>query len=89
MSITATRKTQVISEFRRDAKDVGSPEVQAAILTDRIKALTEHLKAHPKDYATQRGLLAMVSNRSRLLRYLARTNKDGYQALITRLGLRK
>lgn len=89
MSITATRKQQVISEFRRDVKDVGSPEVQAAILTDRIKALTEHLKLHPKDYATQRGLLAMVSNRSRLLRYLARTDKNAYQALIARLGLRK
>lgn len=89
MSITAARKTQVIAEYRRDAKDVGSPEIQAAILTDRIKALTEHLKTHKKDFATQRGLLAMVSNRSRLLRYLARTNKEGYQALIARLGLRK
>ncbi len=89
MSITATRKQEVISEFRRDAKDVGSPEVQAAILTDRIKALTEHLKVHRKDYATQRGLLAMVSNRSRLLRYLARTDRNAYLALIARLGLRK
>ncbi len=89
MSITAPRKQAVIAEFRRNAKDVGSPEVQAAILTDRIKALTEHLKSNPKDYATQRGLLAMVSNRSSLLRYLARTDKNAYLNLISRLGLRK
>ena len=89
MSITPARKQAVIADFRRNATDVGSPEVQAAVLTDRIKALTEHLKLHPKDFATQRGLLAMVSNRSRLLRYLARTDKAAYQAVIARLGLRK
>lgn len=89
MSITAERKGEVVSEFRRDEKDSGSPEVQVAILTERIKNLTEHLKDHKHDFASRRGLLQMVSKRSRLLRYLQRTNRQGYLDLIARLGLRK
>lgn len=89
MSITAERKSEVVAEFRRDEKDSGSPEVQVAILTERIKNLTEHLKSHKHDYASRRGLLQMVSKRSRLLRYLQRTNRQSYLDLIGRLGLRK
>lgn len=89
MSITVSQKAKVTADFRRDAKDTGSPEVQCAVLTERIKNLTEHLKAHPKDYATQRGLLGMVSKRSRLLRYVQRVDAKGYTTLCDRLGLRK
>ena len=89
MTITAEKKASVIEEFRRDEKDSGSPEVQVAILTERIKALTEHLRTHRKDFSTRRGLLTMVSKRARLLRYLAREDRAAYQALIARLGLRR
>ena len=89
MAITAEKKTQLISEFRRDEKDSGSPEVQVSILTERINNLTGHLREHKHDFASRRGLLQMVSTRNRLLRYLARTNRAAYQALIGRLGLRK
>ena len=89
MSITAERKAEVIKEFQRDANDSGSPEVQVAVLTTRIKELTEHLKVHKHDYSSQRGLLQMVSTRSRLLRYLARIDRQRYLDLIKRLGLRK
>ena len=89
MSITAERKAQVIEEYRRDEKDTGSPEVQVAVLTTRIRELTEHLKSHKHDYASRRGLLQMVSTRSRLLKYLARIDRQRYLDLIKRLGLRK
>jgi len=89
MSITAEKKQQVIAEYRRDEKDTGSPEVQVAVLTARIKELTEHLKVHRHDYASQRGLLQMVSTRNSLLRYLKRTKRASYLELIARLGLRK
>ncbi len=89
MSITAQRKTEVIKEYQRDGKDSGSPEVQVAILTTRIRELTEHLKVHKHDYSSQRGLLQMVSTRTRLLRYLARIDRQGYLDLIKKLGLRK
>lgn len=89
MAITAEKKTQLISEFRRDEKDSGSPEVQVSILTERINNLTGHLREHKHDFHSRRGLLQMVSTRNRLLRYLARTNRAAYQALIGRLGLRK
>ena len=89
MAITAERKTEVISEFRRDDKDSGSPEVQIAVLTERINNLTQHLRDHKHDFASRRGLLQMVSTRNRLLRYLARTNRASYQSLIGKLGLRK
>ncbi|MEO1235457.1 MAG: 30S ribosomal protein S15 [Planctomycetota bacterium] len=89
MSITAERKAEVIKEFQRNDKDSGSPEVQVAVLTARIRELTEHLKSHKHDYASQRGLLQMVSTRSRLLRYLARIDRQRYLDLIQKLGLRK
>jgi len=89
MSITAEKKQQVIEEFRRDDKDTGSPEVQVAVLTARIKELTEHLKVHKHDFASRRGLLQMVSTRTRLLRYVKNTNRQSYLDLIGKLGLRK
>ncbi|MEM1211228.1 MAG: 30S ribosomal protein S15 [Planctomycetota bacterium] len=89
MSITAERKTEVIKEFGRTESDSGSPEVQVAILTHRIKELTEHLKQHKQDFASRRGLLNQVSKRNRLLRYLQRTNRQSYLDLIAKLGLRK
>ena len=89
MSITAEKKQELISQYRRSDGDSGSPEVQVAILTERISALTEHLRANKQDHASRRGLLLMVSKRNRLLRYLARKNRGAYQELIARLGLRK
>jgi small subunit ribosomal protein S15 len=89
MPIAAEAKKQMISEYRRQDGDTGSPEVQIALLTRRIADLTGHLRAHRHDHASRRGLLMMVGRRNRLLRYLARTDRDAYQALIKRLGLRK
>ncbi|MEE9212238.1 MAG: 30S ribosomal protein S15 [Phycisphaeraceae bacterium] len=89
MTITAEQKTQLISEYRRGDTDSGSPEVQVALLTERISSLTGHLRTHKHDYASRRGLLKMVSNRNRLLRYLARIDRGRYLKLIGRLGLRK
>ena len=87
--ITAAKKTAVIQDYRRSETDSGSPEVQVALLTERINELTEHLKMHKKDHASRRGLLMMVSKRNRLLHYLQETNRNAYVALIGRLGLRK
>ena len=89
MSITAERKAEVIKEYQLSDKDSGSPEVQVAILTFRIRELTEHLKVHKHDYASQRGLLQMVSTRTRLLKYVARVDRQRYLDLIKKLGLRK
>lgn len=89
MSITREKKQEIISSHRRKEKDTGSPEVQVAILTSRIGELTEHLKTHEKDYASRRGLLMMVSKRNSLLTYLRNKDRNRYQALITKLGLRK
>ena len=89
MSITRDRKTQIIDEYRREAADTGSPEVQIALLTARITELTEHLRTHKKDHASRRGLLKMVSKRSGLLSYLRDTDRNRYLAIIGRLGLRK
>ncbi len=89
MSITAQRKTELIEEFAQKKGDTGSPEVQVAILTERIVNLTEHFKVHKKDRHSRRGLLMMVSQRRRLLDYLKRKDETRYQALIKRLGLRK
>ena len=89
MTITKERKHELVRDFRRDDRDTGSPEVQVAILTTRINALTEHLRVHKKDYATRRGLLAMVSRRRRLLDYLRRIDAKGYLDIIGRLGIRK
>ncbi|MFA9477446.1 30S ribosomal protein S15 [Phycisphaerales bacterium AB-hyl4] len=89
MTITAEKKQSVIEDYRREDKDTGSPEVQVAILTERITALTEHLRGNRKDFSSRRGLLTMVSKRKRLLRYLAANDREAYKALIGRLGLRK
>lgn len=89
MTVTKERKTELIQEFRREESDSGSPEVQIAILTTRINNLTEHMRTHDKDYASRRGLLAMVSRRRTLLDYLRRINAQGYVDIIGKLGIRK
>ena len=89
MSITAEKRSALISDYARGAKDTGSPEVQIALLSDRIASLTEHLKVHAKDFHSRRGLLMMVGRRRRLLDYLKNTDNDRYAALIGRLGLRR
>ena len=89
MSITATEKTTIVTDYRTHDKDTGSPEVQIAILTKRINELTEHLKTHKKDHSSRRGLLKMVSKRNHLLKYLTRVDRTRYQQIIGRLGLRK
>jgi small subunit ribosomal protein S15 len=87
--ITSQVKRQTLEEFRRHERDTGSPEVQVALLTQRINDLSEHFKVHGKDHHSRRGLLALVSQRRRLLDYLRRTGPQRYQALIERLGLRR
>ena len=89
MSITAARKTELISEYATKTDDTGSPEVQVAILTERINNLTEHFRSHKKDLHSRQGLLKMVSRRRRLLDYLKRNDQGRYAAVIQRLGLRK
>ena len=89
MSMTKDRKTEIIGQYRREATDTGSPEVQIALLTARITELTEHLRTHKKDHASRRGLLMMVSKRSSLLNYLRDRDRNRYLSLIGRLGLRK
>ena len=89
MSITAERKTTLVTEHRRHDKDTGSAEVQIALLTERIVSLTGHLKTHKKDHASRRGLLKMVGKRSSLLKYLQKKNRESYLATIKKLGLRK
>ena len=89
MSITAERKQALIQEYATKAGDTGSPEVQVAILTERISNLTGHFKSHAKDNHSRRGLLMMVNQRRKLLDYLKGKNIDSYRTLITRLGLRK
>jgi small subunit ribosomal protein S15 len=89
MSITPERKQALISEYATAAGDTGSPEVQVAILSERIANLTEHFKAHAKDNHSRRGLLKMVSQRRSLLDYVRRSDTERYQALIDRLGLRR
>ena len=82
-------KNEIIDEYRTHEGDTGSPEVQVALLTERIRHLTEHLKMHRKDHASRRGLLMMVGQRTRLLRYLAQRDRSRYHSLIQRLGLRR
>lgn len=82
-------KQKIIQDFERHQGDTGSPEVQIALLTRRINDLTEHLKVHPKDHASRRGLLKMVGARSALLKYISRKDVKRYQQIISRLGLRK
>ena len=89
MTITSERKQELIGEFRRSREDTGSPEVQIAILTSRINALTEHLRAHKKDFACRRGLLMLVSRRRRLLDYLKKVDPQRYLDIIRRLDIRK
>jgi len=82
-------KTKVIADNQRHDGDVGSPEVQVAVLTARIKEVTEHLKAHKHDFMARRGLLQMVGRRRKLLKYLEKTNFESYKATVAKLGLRK
>ncbi|MFH0982129.1 MAG: 30S ribosomal protein S15 [Planctomycetota bacterium] len=89
MSLTTEVKEGLVRNYSRHEADTGSVEVQVALLTSRINELTEHLKTHKKDHASRRGLLKMVGRRSGLLKYLTRTDRERYQALIARLGLRK
>lgn len=87
--LAPAKKTDIIEKFRTHASDTGSPEVQIAILSERIGELTEHFKTHKKDHGSRRGLLMLVSKRRRLLDYLKKTDPDRYRDVITKLGLRK
>lgn len=87
--ISKEKKQDIIKNFGRTPEDTGSPEVQIALLTERINELTEHLKINKKDHHSRRGLLKMVGQRRGLLEYLKKTNIEGYRSLIERLGLRK
>lgn len=89
MSITAERRTALVSEYATAAADTGSPEVQVALLSERISNLTEHLKTHAKDFHSRRGLLMLVGRRRRLLDYLAKKDRERYRVLIGRLNLRR
>ena len=89
MALTKKRKQEIIKKFAQSDKDTGSPEVQIAILTERIKVLSEHLKTHKKDNHSRRGLLQMVGKRRRLLDYLKRTDEDSYKKILKALGLKK
>lgn len=87
--ITKQKKSQIITDYKLNESDTGSPEVQIAILTARISELTEHLRTHTKDHASRRGLLKMVGTRASLLRYVAKKDIVRYREIIKRLGLRK
>lgn len=88
VTLARDKKQAIISEYRRHDKDTGSPEVQIALLTQRISELTEHLREHRHDYHSRRGLLKMVGHRRNLLRYLRDTDIERYRALVERLGIR-
>lgn len=88
-TLTSERKQELVSKFGANDTDTGSTKVQVALLTERINHLTEHLRTHKKDHHSRRGLLMLVGRRRRLLRYLERTDLEGYRALIRELGLRK
>ena len=87
--ISKELKSQIIDKYKRDEKDTGSPEVQIAILTERINELTEHLKVHKKDNHSRRGLLKMVGKRRNLLNYLSKKDLNRYREIVEKLGLRK
>lgn len=87
--MTKERKQEIIETYKREEKDTGSPEVQIALLTERINELTEHLKVHKKDNHSRRGLLKMVGKRRNLLNYLAKKDEEAYKDLVKKLGLRK
>ncbi len=89
MSLQVAQKAQVVKQYQRAGNDTGSPEVQIALLTERINGLSEHFKSHVKDFHSRRGLLKMVSERRKLLDYLKRSDADKYRSVIERLGLRK
>ena len=89
MSITKNKKSDIIKDFGKNVKDSGSPNVQAAILTERIKNLTDHLKTHSKDFSTRRGLMTLVGKRRRVLDYIKNKNEDNYLKIIEALGLRR
>jgi len=89
MSLTKTKKSETIKKYATNKNDTGSPEVQVALLTNRINALTEHMKTHKKDMGSRRGLLLMVSKRRRHLNYLKKVDPKGYEKLIDSLGLRR
>ncbi len=89
MATTKEQKAGLISQFKRAEKDTGSPEVQIALLTSRINYLTEHMRAHKKDFSSRRGLLKLVSQRAGLLQYLRQTDRAKYLEVIAKLGLRK
>ncbi len=89
MSLQVAQKAQVVKQYQRAGNDTGSPEVQVALLTERINGLTEHFKTNVKDFHSRRGLLILVSQRRKLLDYLKRKNADKYRSVIERLGLRK
>ena len=88
MAVSKERKAELIKEFGKDANDSGSAEVQVAILTERIRELTEHVKVHKKDHHTRRGLLMLVGKRRRLLSYLKERDIENYRQLIAKLGIR-
>ena len=87
--ITTEKKAEIIKEYQTKEGDTGSPEVQIAILTERIRELTEHLKVNKKDHHSRRGMLKMIGQRRNLLAYLQKKDLEGYRALIEKLGLRK
>ncbi|HEY8252264.1 MAG TPA: 30S ribosomal protein S15 [Burkholderiales bacterium] len=89
MALQVVQKEQVVKQYQRSGKDTGSPEVQIALLTERINSLTEHFKTHVKDFHSRRGLLKLVSQRRKLLDYLKGKDADKYRGLIERLSLRK
>ena len=89
MSITAERKSELIQEFKTSENDRGSSQIQVAILTERIRNITDHLRTMKKDYSSRRGLLVLVGKRTRLLKYLQRTNRNEYLRMIEALGLRR
>jgi small subunit ribosomal protein S15 len=89
MSISIAQKQKIVTDFKIHEKDTGSPEVQIALLTERINQLRQHFDAHKKDHSSRRGLLKLVSRRNQLLKYLTREDRTRYQQIIGRLGLRK
>jgi small subunit ribosomal protein S15 len=89
MALQVAQKAQVVQQYQRSGKDTGSPEVQVALLTERINSLAEHFKSHVKDFHSRRGLLKLVSQRRKLLDYLRRKDADKYRSVIERLSLRK
>ena len=89
MALQVAQKAQIVQQFQRSGSDTGSPEVQVAVLSERIRNLTEHLKEHSKDFHSRRGLLIMVGQRRGLLDYLKRKDSKRYEDLIERLGLRR